>query len=54
MRGYAHATLDRMDAKIKSLTAMRNRLASALSGCAQGACVQIEQVARLARLPIAK
>jgi DNA-binding transcriptional MerR regulator len=54
VRGYAQATLNRLDAKVAALTAVRNRLASALSGCADGACVQIEQVTPLVRLPIAK
>ena len=54
VRGYAQATLDRVDTKLKALTAMRDRLASALSSCAQGACAQIEQVSPLVRLPVAK
>src|SRR5690348_7401849 len=44
VRGYAQATLDRIEAKITALTATRDRLASALAGCATGACAQIEEV----------
>ena len=54
VRGYAQGTLERVEAKINALTAMLDRLASALSGCALGACVQIEEASPLVRLPIAK
>jgi DNA-binding transcriptional MerR regulator len=53
VRGYAEATLARIDAKIKALTETRARLALAVAGCASGECAQIEEVSPRVRLPIA-
>jgi DNA-binding transcriptional MerR regulator len=52
-RGYAVATLDRIDAKIKALSATRNQLASILDACNSGTCGQLAEVAPLVRLPLA-
>jgi DNA-binding transcriptional MerR regulator len=52
-RGYAVATLDRIDAKIKALSITRNQLASILDGCNSGTCAQLAEVTPLVRLPLA-
>jgi DNA-binding transcriptional MerR regulator len=52
-RGYAVATLDRIDAKIESLTATRHQLASILDACNAGTCLQLAEVTPLVRLPLA-
>jgi DNA-binding transcriptional MerR regulator len=52
-RGYAVATLDRIDAKIKALSATRHQLASILDACNSGTCAQLAEVTPLVRLPLA-
>ncbi len=52
-RGYAVATLDRIDAKIQALSATRNQLASILEACNGGTCAQLAEVTPLVRLPLA-
>jgi DNA-binding transcriptional MerR regulator len=52
-RGYAVATLDRIDAKIRALSATRAQLASILDACSSGACEELESATPLIRLPLA-
>jgi DNA-binding transcriptional MerR regulator len=52
VRRYQEATLERIDAKIRALIVMRDRLASALAVCEAGTCTQVEEVAPRVRLPI--
>jgi DNA-binding transcriptional MerR regulator len=52
-RGYAVATLDRIDAKMRALSAARGQLASLLDACSSGACAQLEEATPLIRLPLA-
>jgi len=52
-RGYAVATLERIDAKIKALAAARSQLASLLDACSGGSCAQLEAATPLVRLPLA-
>ena len=51
-RGYAVATLGRIDAKIRALSATRKQLASILDAC-NGTCAQLAEVTPLVRLPLA-
>jgi DNA-binding transcriptional MerR regulator len=53
-RGYAVATLDRIDAKIKALSATRDQLASILDACNSGRCAQLAEVTPLIRLPLVR
>jgi MerR family copper efflux transcriptional regulator len=52
-RGYAIATIDRIDAKIRALSEMRQRLASHLEACQGGDCGPLADVTPRIRLPVA-
>ena len=52
-RGYAVATIDRIDAKIRALSETRQRLASVLQACEEGDCGPLADVTPRVRLPIA-
>jgi DNA-binding transcriptional MerR regulator len=52
-RGYAVASLDRIDEKIRALSVARNQLASILDGCNSGTCTQFAEATPLVRLPLA-
>ena len=52
-RGYATATLGRIDAKLKALSATRDQLASILDACNSGTCAPLVELTPLVRLPLA-
>jgi DNA-binding transcriptional MerR regulator len=52
-RGYVVATLERIDAKIRALSATRAKLGSVLEACDAGTCEQLQEVTPHVRLPLA-
>jgi DNA-binding transcriptional MerR regulator len=50
-RPHVEITLQRVEAKIAALTAMRDRLAAVLRGCASGACTLEEVSPRVRSVP---
>jgi DNA-binding transcriptional MerR regulator len=54
VRPHVDATLDRLDAKIAALGAMRDRLAALRRRCEAGACSELDDVAPLIRLSPAR